>query len=133
MPLKPGDGAGQTAAQVHNPYEGLHPDEEIFLKALRDLIRDNFTGRVPFKLEVTNGVARDRLTLNPNHDEVFMIKKKPHGSGKRQVPIDIMSEGDAKDEINGGGSYGPMAPSVIDPCCWWEWDGTDWVCVGYGD
>ena len=88
---------------------------------------------MPFKLEVTNGVARERLTLNPSTHEVFMIKKKPQGYGRRKVEIDIMSEEEAKEEIENGGSSSTAAPAVIDPCCWWEWNGAKWVCVGYGD
>jgi len=105
------------------------------MERLRLFLTDDtvFPAGFPFKLEVTNGVARERLTLNPANDEVFMIRRKPPGAGRRQVPIDIMSEAEAKQEIESGGSSTIGAPAVMDPCCWWEWDGVKWVCVGYGD
>jgi hypothetical protein len=128
--------ATHSATDEHDPYENVAPEIVSVLEKLRELLpnRELFPNGVPFKLEVTSGVARERLTLNPNEDEVFMIKKKPPGSGRRKVEIDIMSEDEAKEEIeNPGGSSSTGAPAVIDPCCWWEWNGIKWVCVGYGD
>ena len=158
-----GIGSQQPGVHHHDPYEGLRKSEIDFLERLKAWILNTYgeNTELPLKLEITNGVCRDRLTLSP--DEVFCLKKKPKGNGKRKVEVHIMSENEAKqcavdpyfpppdwpDHESGSASkqssasYAPSSSKVksanpptepaVDPCCWWEWNGSDWVCVAYGN
>ena len=148
----------------HDPYEGLKRSERDFMTELRDWLRATYPGGVPMSLEVTNGVCRERLTLDPDIGEVFCLPKKPKGAGHRTVEAYIMPHAEAKEcavrpsfpepgwphsgatgetgaatTTRASGSYGAKetdsttSSPFVDPCCWWEWNGSDWVCVAYGN
>jgi len=129
---EPNDPAGASAPlHSHDAYFGLSDDERGFMESLREWIKTTFPGGAPFNIEVTNGVSRERLTLDPTTGEVFMVKKKPQGKGKRKVYIDIMPEDEAKYEA--AKPDDPKGTPFADPCVWWVWNGVDWICVAYGN
>jgi hypothetical protein len=122
--------ASASAPHTHDPYFGLSQEEIDFMNLLGAFVKEK--APASFKVEVTNGVSFDRLTLDPAiPDEVFMIRKKPKGNGKRKVEIDIMSEEEAKYEASKPDD--PQGAAFADPCCWWVWDGVNWICVAYGN
>lgn len=105
-------------------FDGYDPDEVKFLEDLEKFFKGK-SEAIAERFEVTYKISSEFANVDPATQAM-----KPTRRGSSPVFNLIVGN---REQIKNEVAQAALAAGGADPCCWWVWNGQQFVCVAFCD